>query len=166
MAQTLNNLALLHADTNQLEPAEKEYQEALKNYRDLAATNPDAYLPYVATTLNNLANLHADTNQLEPAEKEYQEALKIRRELAAKNPDVYLPDLAMTLYNMALLYIKKEKLETAETMAQESLEKYKIMAELSHAAFGPYVEKAEQLLEKIKKLRKNKSWMIACAFGK
>ena len=157
LATTLNNLAALHSDTNQLEPAEEEYQEALKIRRDLAATNPDAYLPYVALTLNNLANLHADTNQPEPAEEEYQEALKIRRGLAAKSPDAYLPYVAGTLFNMALLYIDTEDLETAETMAQESLEKYKIMAELSHAAFDSDVKDAEQLLEKIKKLRKNKS---------
>ena len=92
--------------------------------------------------------------------------MKIRRGLAAKSPDAYLPKVAMTLYNMALLYIKKEELSTAETMAQESLEKYKIMAELSHAAFDSDVKDAEQLLDEIKELRKNKSWMNACAFGK
>ncbi len=157
VAGTLNNLAILHKNTNRLELAEKEYQEALKIYRDLAAKNPDAYLPYVAHTLNNLAILHDDTNKLELAEEEYQEALKIRRGLAAKNPDAYLPKVAQTLYNMALLYIDTDDLETADTMAQESLEKYKIMAELSHAAFGPYVKRGEQLLDIIKELRKNKS---------
>ena len=157
LAMSLNNLANLLSYTNQLELAEQEYQEALKIYLDLAAKNPDGYLPGVADTLNNLANLHKNINQMELAEEEYQEALKIYRNLAAKNPDAYLPYVAMTLYNIGLFYIKKEELTTAETMAQESLEKYKIMAELSHAAFDPYVEKAKQLLDFIRKLRKNKS---------
>ena len=80
--------------------------------------------------------------------------MEIRRDLAATNPDAYLPYVAGTLYNMALY---TDDLETAETMAQESLEKYKIMAELSHAAFDSDVKDAEQLLDEIKELRKNKS---------
>ena len=83
--------------------------------------------------------------------------MKIRRDMAAKSPDAYLPDVAHTLYTMALLYGKKDDLETAETMAQESLEKFKIMAEVSHAAFDSDVKDAEQLLDEIKELRKNKS---------
>ena len=90
---------------------------------------------------------------MELAEKEYKEALKIRRDLAAKNPDAYLPTVAMTLYNMAWLYIKKEEFGTAETMAQESLEKYKTMAELSHAAFDSDVKDAEELLDEIRRRR-------------
>ena len=48
VAQTLNSLAGLHADTNLL-------AEALKIRRDLAEINTEAYLPGVADTLNNLA---------------------------------------------------------------------------------------------------------------
>ncbi|CAK8713806.1 hypothetical protein GKODMF_05405 [Candidatus Electrothrix gigas] len=74
---TLNNLALLHSATGEYGPALKEYQEALKLYRRLAADQPKAFLPDVANTLNNLANLHKDTGEYGPALKEYQEALKI-----------------------------------------------------------------------------------------
>ena len=37
---TLNNLAILHRNTNNYPTAEKEYTEALKTYRNLAERNP------------------------------------------------------------------------------------------------------------------------------
>ena len=54
---------------------------------------------------------------------------------------------------MALLYLDRKEYDPAETAAQESLEKYRIMAEKSHAAFDPYVKKAEELLERIQKAK-------------
>ena len=73
-AATLNNLAVLQDTNNQMAVAEKNYQEALSIYRDLAKTNPQAYLPDVAMTLNNLASLQYANNQMAVAEKNYQEA--------------------------------------------------------------------------------------------
>ena len=52
---------------NAFRQAEPLYQEALKQYRSLAAANPEAFLPRVATTLNNLADLHSDQNAFSPA---------------------------------------------------------------------------------------------------
>ncbi|MEI6847381.1 MAG: tetratricopeptide repeat protein, partial [Chlorobiaceae bacterium] len=49
-ATTLNNLAILQKDQNDFEAAEQGYQEALNIYRELARTNPQTYLPAVATT--------------------------------------------------------------------------------------------------------------------
>ena len=77
----------------------------------------------------------------------------IRRQLADKIPDAYLPDVAQTLYNMALLHLARKEYPAAEAAALESLEKYRIMAEKSHAAFDPYVKKAEELLERIRKAK-------------
>jgi tetratricopeptide (TPR) repeat protein len=55
VAGTLNNLALLHSDKNELTLAQGEYEEALRIYRDLAEENPSTYLPDVAMTLLNLS---------------------------------------------------------------------------------------------------------------
>ena len=155
VAMTLNNLAILHRRTNQYDKAEAEYNDALKYYRQLAEKNPDAYLPYVAMTLNNLGVLHNNTNQYDKAEVEFNEALQIRRQLAEQNPDAYLPYVAQTLYNMARNYMAKgaDYLHIAEQCAQESLEKYRIMAEKSHAAFDGDVTDAEKLLARIRRLR-------------
>ena len=127
-------------------------------FRQLEEQYPGQFIDDVAMTLNNLAVLHTKTNNYPAAEKEYTEALNIRRDLAEKNPDAFLPDVAITLYNMAILYLVKEEkdIPAAEAAALESLEKYKIMAEKSHAAFDPYVKKAEELLTKIQQLKQQK----------
>jgi hypothetical protein len=52
---------------------------------------------------------------------------------------------------IAKMNLNQENLTAAEAAAQESLEKYRIMAEKSHAAFDPKVKKGEELLEKIRK---------------
>ena len=79
--------------------------------------------------------------------------MTIRRQLADKNPDAYLHKVAQTLYNMALLHLARKEYPAAETAAQESLEKYRIMAEKSHAAFDKDVKDAEELLERIRKAK-------------
>lgn len=108
-------------------------------------------MPNVATTLNNLAVIHKENGQKKDAVAEYNEALVIRRRLEAKSPDTYLSDVAMTLFNIALLHLDMKEYPAAETAALESLEKYRIMAEKSHAAFDKDVKDTEELLEHIRK---------------
>jgi tetratricopeptide (TPR) repeat protein len=99
-------LANLHSDTHDFAAAAKEYEKALEIYRELAESNPSAFLPDVAMTLNNLANLHSDTHDFASAAKEYEEALEIRRELAASNPSAFLPNVAVTLINLSIFYLE------------------------------------------------------------
>ena len=61
--------------------AERGWTAALQISRALAAHDPGAYRPDVATTLNNLGNLYSDTGRLADADKAYSEALTIRRDL-------------------------------------------------------------------------------------
>ncbi len=153
VTMTLNNLAVLHRNTNQLDKAEEENNEALTIRRQLAAQNPDAYLPYVADSLENLAILHCVTDRLQDAEEEYKDVLSIRQKLADKYPNANLHKVAQTLFNMARMHLDRKNYPAAEAAAQESLEKYRIMAEKSLAAFDPYVKKAEELLERIRKAK-------------
>jgi tetratricopeptide (TPR) repeat protein len=62
LAQTLNNLGVLHNEQNRMEESGKEFDEALKLRRDLTQKNPEVYLPDLAQTLNNLGlfNLKQD----------------------------------------------------------------------------------------------------------
>ena len=153
VANTLNNLANLHTNTNRHDEAEKEYQEALDYYRKLAKNNPDAYMPDMAMTLNNLAILHKNTNRHEEAENEYQEALKIRRELADKNPDAYQTDVAMTLNNLAILHKNTNRHEEAENEYQEAL---KIRRELADKNPDAYLSDVAMTLFNIAILQKDK----------
>jgi tetratricopeptide (TPR) repeat protein len=136
---TLNNLANLHSNRNELEIAEEEYTKALTIYRELAAKNPQANLPYVATTLNNLGELHRRQNEYEEAEKEFTEALAIRRELAEKNPQNYLPKVAVTLNNLAILHRAQNELEAAESEHREALTIRRKLAEKNPQAYLPDV---------------------------
>ena len=88
---TLNNLGILDQDQNQLNEARKEYEEALKIYRELAEKEPETYLPYVPATLNNLGILDRAQNRPEEARKAFEEALKIYKSFAKQDPDQFSP---------------------------------------------------------------------------
>jgi tetratricopeptide (TPR) repeat protein len=94
---TLNNLANLQKKLNQNQEALKNYNKALKLYRELAKKNPDAFNYYVATTLNNLAILQEKLNQNQEALKNFKESLEIRKDLAKKNPKVFGIDYVQSL---------------------------------------------------------------------
>ena len=136
---TLNNLANLHSDNNELVEAAAEYAEALDIYRNLAAVNPSAYLSYVAGTLNNLAILHRANNELVEAAAEYAEALDIRRNLAAVNPSAYLPDVAATLNNLAVLHSANNEMVKAADEYAEALEIRRNLAAVNPSAYLPDV---------------------------
>ena len=129
VADTLNNLAGLHSDTQRLDFAEKEYTEALDIRRRLAEKNPEAYESDVALTLNNLACLHSHTQCLDSAEKEYTEALDIHRRLAEKNPEAYESYLANNLNNLAGLHSDTQRLDLAEKEYTEALDIRRRLAE-------------------------------------
>ena len=139
LAMTLNNLANLHSDKNELAQAESEYEEALKIQRDLAEQNPQTFLPDVAMTLNNLAALHYVKNELAQAESEYEEALKIYRDLAEQNPQTYMPDAATTLNNSGVLHSDKNEQNQAESEYEEALKIYRDLAKVNPQTWLPYV---------------------------
>jgi tetratricopeptide (TPR) repeat protein len=138
-AAVLNNLGALQSNRNEYKQAEASFQEALKIQRDLAAVNPQTYLPDVAMTLNNLGNLQRVRNENAQAEASYQEALKISRDLAAVNPQTYLPDMAMTLNNLGILQSDRNENAQAEASYQESLEIYRALAAVNPQTYLPDV---------------------------
>lgn len=71
--------------TGRLGEAERALREALGVYRDLAVTEPGAYLSDVATTLNSLGALLSDTGRLDEAEGVLAEAKEILDVLAANS---------------------------------------------------------------------------------
>ncbi len=103
-AEVLHEYARFLDEHNAFRRAEPLYQEALQLYRSLAAANPEAFFPAVATTLNNLGELHRVTNAFGPALAAYEEALQLYRSLAAANPEAFLPHVAATLNNLAILH--------------------------------------------------------------
>ena len=93
--------AYLLQSLNDFEKAINLYEMVLKELRELAKQNPEAYNPDMAMTLNNLGNLLSNTNHLKQAQAYYEEALEIYRELAKQNPEAYNPYVAMSLNNVS-----------------------------------------------------------------
>ena len=114
-------------------------EKALSKYRELAITNPQTYLHYVADTLIHLAYLQYDQNELSEAEQGYLEALEIQRELVRSNPETHLHYLAMTLHDLALLHHHQHKLFEAERGFREALEIQRKLAHTNPQRYRPNV---------------------------
>ncbi len=138
-AVVLNNLASLYYKVNRVEEAKKAYLEALKIYRALAKTNPQAYNSDVADTLNNLALLYDKVNRVKEAEEAYLKSLKIRRTLAKTNPQAYNSEVSMTLNNLASLYDKVNRVKEAEEAYLEALKIRRALAKINPQAYNYYV---------------------------
>jgi len=139
MVDTLNNLAVLYSDNNQMKKAEESYIEALRLYITLAKINPNVYNTDSEDTLNNLAILYKDYNQTQKTKEAYGEALTLYRALAKTNPKIYGIDLANSLVmGVYLLNQPSINLDEAEAILQK---------------FSG-IPKAEQLLGLIEKLPK------------
>ena len=108
--------------------AEKGWTTALQRQRDLAAHDPGAYRPKVATTLNTLGSLYRNTGRLADAEKADTEALSIGRDLAAHDLGAYRPDLAMTLNTLGILYSETGRFADAEKADTEALSSFRDLA--------------------------------------
>src|SRR5262245_61020083 len=113
------------------------YEKALTACRGLAETDPQTYLPHVATTLNHLAILQAAKNEFPAAQTVYNEALEIRRRLAETNPQTYLPDVAQTLNNLATLQADKNEFPAAGTAYNEALAIRRRLAETNPQTYLP-----------------------------
>lgn len=101
--------------------AEPVFLATLDRARELAKSDPAAYLSQVASLLNNLAVLYIETQQLKPAETQSLEALSIRRQLVKIDP-AFRPDLAQSLDNLASLYRDTQRVNEAEAAYLEALD--------------------------------------------
>jgi tetratricopeptide (TPR) repeat protein len=109
-------------------------EEAVGAYRELAAAQPDAFLPDLATTLGNWAGCLSGVGRREEALTAISEAVEIRRDLAAVNPDAFLPKLASALINQSIGLIGLGRREEAVTAIEEALDLALPMLERSHHA--------------------------------
>ena len=119
--------------------AEKGWTTALQRQRDLAAHDPGAYRPKVATTLNTLGSLYRNTGRLADAEQADTEAVLIFCDLAAHNPGAYRPDIATALNTLGSLYDATGRLADAEQADTETLSIFRDLAAHSPGAYRPKV---------------------------
>jgi hypothetical protein len=105
--------------------------------RRLAETNPDAYLPHLATSLNNLSLRLRDVGRREEGLAAIREAVEACRALAEANPAAYLPDLARSLNNLSVHLGDARRWEEGVATSQEAMELYRALAEANPAAYFP-----------------------------
>ena len=103
LAGWLNDYAVRLSDVGDRRGALAAIDEAVTHYRNLAETNPAAFLPDLAMSLNNQANQRSEVGDRTGALAAIDEAVTIRRNLAETNPAAFLPNLAMSLNNQATI---------------------------------------------------------------
>ena len=100
---TLNTLGNLLTDQNHMDEASAAYKEALALRRTLATTNPDTYLPDVASTLSSLGNLLGDQKHTDEARAALTESLTLYEQFAKQNPEQFEPCVKTVKRNLAEL---------------------------------------------------------------
>jgi tetratricopeptide (TPR) repeat protein len=88
----------------------------------LAAANPAAYEPNLATALNNLSLRLADAGRRDEGLEAIEEAVTVHRRLAAAHPAAYEPDLAKALNNLSIDLADAGRRDEAEGARQEATE--------------------------------------------
>jgi tetratricopeptide (TPR) repeat protein len=133
----LNDLAIRLSALGQREEALTAAQEAVRIYRNLAATSRDAFTPDLANSLDTLANSLSDLGRREEALDAAQEAVRLTRDLAARNPDAFIPNLAFGLDNLGKMLSELGQREEALTAAQEAVRIYRNLAATSPRPVTP-----------------------------
>jgi tetratricopeptide (TPR) repeat protein len=123
LAHSHNNRANLLKDTGRPKEAEKDYDQALSIYQQLAADFPSRpeFRQDLARCHNSRGLLLKNTGRLQEAAKDFEQALSIRKQLAAdfpNQPDRH-NDLAGSCVNLAILHQKQGSWATAKRLLLE-----------------------------------------------
>ncbi|WP_437971489.1 tetratricopeptide repeat protein [Sorangium sp. So ce260] len=136
-ARLLSDLGATQYALGQQEAALASTQEAVEQYRELAAAQPEAFLPNLAMAITNLGAAQGARGQRGAALVSTQEAVDIRRKLAAAQPEAFLPDLAMALTNLGNMHVNLGQREAALASAQEAVDILRKLAAAQPGAFLP-----------------------------
>lgn len=115
------------------------YEEALQLYRSFASSDPEAFMPYIATTLNNLGVSHWRNNEVQKAQEKYEESMQLYRDLVKINPEAFMSYLAGTLNNLGNLHQSINELETAQRNYKEALEFHRTLVKSNPDVYLPAV---------------------------
>lgn len=138
-SKILNNRGNVLLDMFRYEEAKRNYQEALEIRQELAAFNPEVFLPELARTLNNLGNLYADIHQPEKAEEFYRASLETGQSLSEVPQQIYRTQEALTLNNYGNLLASQNRFDEANTLFDRALATYRELAEQDPKTFLPKV---------------------------
>jgi tetratricopeptide (TPR) repeat protein len=131
-AEGFARVGLLRHRLGELKEAEAAYQEALAQFKKLAADVPGRpeFRHYLAKSHNNLGSLLYITDRLADAEAAYRDALALFKQLAADFParPEFRRELAQCHDNLGLLLRTMGRLLEAESAHREALTQFKRLA--------------------------------------
>jgi serine/threonine protein kinase/Tfp pilus assembly protein PilF len=122
----------MHLRLSELQEAEKDFDQAVSIYKQLAADFParPEFRQELARSQHNRAMLLRDTGRLKEAEQDYDQALSIRKQLAADFParPEFRQDLAGSHTNRGVLLSDTGRPRQAEQDLAQALSIYKQLA--------------------------------------
>lgn len=121
VARSLINLGLVCHDLRELDAARICFAEATARRRQLAASEPDVFLPDLAAALTSFGMVLSNTSEQEEAVSCYRESIEIYRRLAGKNPEVYQPLLVRPLNDLGTVWFERGDRGQARQYFSESL---------------------------------------------
>ena len=131
--------AYLLQSLNDFEKAINLYEMVLKELRELAKQNSEAYKPHMALTLNNLGRAHPLRERVWSADARSSDLLQQLREFAKQNPEVYKPHMATTLNNLGKLLRATNDLKQPQAHYDEALNIDLELAKKNPKAYNSYV---------------------------
>jgi tetratricopeptide (TPR) repeat protein len=99
-------------------------QPVVKQYQQLAATNPAAFNADLAQSLNNYSNHLSDMGHQKEALAAIQQAVELYKQLAITNPAAFNADLAQSLNNYSVCLSDMGHQEEALGAIQQAVELY------------------------------------------
>jgi tetratricopeptide (TPR) repeat protein len=120
LSRMTHDWAKFQTGTNLATWALVNYEFSISMSRELAAKDPERFLPDVALCLNNLGTLLYRLQDLRACEAAFQEALKIRRTMPVDS-EKYNENLGHSLMNLGMVATARGALETARECYNESI---------------------------------------------
>jgi tetratricopeptide (TPR) repeat protein len=132
-----NDLSVRLGEVGRREEGLAAIEEAVKVYRRLEESRPEAFEPNLATSLNNLSIDLAVSGRLEEGLAAIEEAVAILRRLAESRPEAFEPDLAMSLNNLSVRLAVSGRLEEGLAAIEEAVAIRRRLAKLHPEVFDP-----------------------------
>jgi len=121
-ARTVNNIAQMLSNMDQIEVAREAFEDCLALRRSLFRNNPAGFSADLSSTLNGYGLMEYKQRNFSKAEILLKEALDLRRELASDFPDSFEDEFAESLENYGMLVLNTKGASSAEPFISESIQ--------------------------------------------
>ncbi|MFI9583842.1 hypothetical protein ACIHCQ_18785 [Streptomyces sp. NPDC052236] len=136
-ARLYQNLGFRMSRAGHREAAVAAAEEAVVIFRRLAAADPAAYEPALATALAHVSERAFEASRMEASRRAAEEAVAIFRRLAAADPAAYEPGLALSLSHLGQGMSEGRKPEEALAATERAMGIFQRLAATDPATYEP-----------------------------